>query len=90
MTTVVLNHRVKDFAAWKPFFDADDVRRRSAGARVLKVGTKPEDPNDVVMIFEVDDPNSFQKMAADPELRAVMDKAGVISEPQVVLMLNER
>ena len=88
MAIIILNHKVKDFSAWKPFFDADNERRRSSGLRIWKVCTKHGDPNDVYMIFEADDPDSFQTMANDPGLREIMEKAGVISEPKIELILD--
>ena len=90
MAIVIAHHRVKDFSAWKPFYDADISRRKNAGIHDWKVTTKKDDPNDVYMIWEVDDPEKLQGMFSDPELKAIIDKAGVITPPEVVLLLDSR
>lgn len=82
MAIVIGHHRVKNVTAWKPFYYGDLKRREEAGIKELKVGTKADDPNDVYMVFDVKDPSKFEGMISDPELRAVMDKAGVISVPE--------
>ena len=88
MAIVIGHHRVKNVTAWKPFYDDDLKRREKAGIKQLKLGTKDDDPNDVYMVFDVKDPSTFKGMINDPELRAVMDKAGVISVPEFFL-INE-
>jgi hypothetical protein len=86
MKTVILNHRVADFAKWKTVYDADEPRRVNAGLREIKVGTKADDENLVYIIFEANDISNFLSMANDPDLKEAMKKAGVISEPEVVVI----
>ena len=86
MKTVILNHRVEDFARWKVIYDADAPRRINAGLKEIKVGTKADDANLVYMIFEANDISKFLSMANDPDLKEAMKKAGVISEPEVVVI----
>ncbi len=52
MVTVIVQHEVKDFAQWKPVFDADEPNRAKAGVKLLGLYTSVKDPNDVTMIFE--------------------------------------
>jgi hypothetical protein len=86
MKTVILKHRVADYARWKPIYDADAPRRISAGLREIKVGQKEGDDNLVYMIWETLDDSRLRKMIEDPELLDVMKKAGVIGEPEVVVI----
>jgi hypothetical protein len=86
MATIILNHKVADYKTWLPYFEADLPRRKAAGLRDIKVSGKADDPNHVYMILETDDPESFKKMSNDPGLAEVMKKAGVISEPEVVIL----
>ncbi len=86
MSVVILNHRVKDFADWKPRYDADLPRRSEAGLKELYVGTKEDDPQEVYLIFEVKDVARAQKMLENPELHKVMDESGVIRRPSVTVL----
>lgn len=81
MAIIILNHDVKDFATWKPYYDADSGRRASAGLKEIAVGTKSDNPNKVYIIWE-GDPAKLENMVDDPDLKKVMDEAGVISRPE--------
>jgi|WetSurMetagenome_2_1015567.scaffolds.fasta_scaffold333803_1 hypothetical protein len=86
MKTVILKHRVADYTRWKPIYDADAPRRINAGLREIKVGQKEGDDNLVYMIWETLDATRLRKMIEDPELLEMMKKAGVIGEPEVVII----
>ena len=89
MAIMITHHRVKDYTTWRPIYDNDAARRKSNGIRDWKVAYNPADPNDIYMIWEVDDPEAIKGMVNDPLLRELMDKAGVISPPEPVLVLEE-
>jgi len=80
MTTLAVRHTVQDFDTWKAGFDGHDGARRSHGStgyRVLHEG------NSVLALIEFPDAASAQGFQADPSLREVMAKAGVIGAPDV-------
>ena len=85
MAIIILSHDVKDFAAWKPVYDADAPRRKNAGLKELAVGTKSDNPNKVYMIWE-GDPSLIDPMMKDPELKKEMERAGVISAPEFTII----
>ena len=85
MAIIILSHDVKNFASWKPIYDADVERRNSVGFKELAVGTKSDNPQKVYMIWE-GDPAPLEKMMKDPDLKAKMEKAGVISVPEVIVI----
>jgi hypothetical protein len=86
MATIIINHRVKDFHQWKSYYDADVKRRDAAGLQEISVGRMKEDPNNIYMIWESSNPEAAKRMAEDPELKALMEKAGVISEPEMIIL----
>jgi len=86
MSIVLVNHKVKDFNAWKPYFDADQERRSAAGLKDVYVTRKADDPNDVFMVFETEDADNAMKMMEDPNLKDVMDQAGVINRPTITVL----
>jgi len=79
---LAINHEVEDFDTWKEKFDADDARRTEAGLTLLGMATGADNPNLVYMMFATSDIEPAKEMLADPEMKEVMDEAGVISEPQ--------
>ncbi len=88
MVIVMLQHEVKDFAAWKVIFDGDEPGRAQAGVKLMGLYTAYENPNDVTMLFEVPKVETFDEAISDPQRQADMMKAGVTSAP-VVKMFNK-
>lgn len=87
MIYVYLTHKVIDFTKWKPYFDSDDEARKSFGVEVKKLFRSTEDANDVHILLEAPDEHSVKQCIERPELKVLMEKAGVISEP-VFKILN--
>jgi len=86
MKTVILSHRVKDFTAWKPVYDADTDRRTQAGLKEIAVGKDTNDKQEVYMIYQTQDVDRAMKMMDDPDLAEAMQKAGVISKPKFIIL----
>jgi hypothetical protein len=86
MATIILSHKVSDYKAWKKHYDADASRREKAKLKEIHVGPKADDPNNVYIIFQTSNAAAFEKMVKDPELKAVMKKAGVIGQPKVTML----
>jgi len=82
------SHKVRDFAAWKPFFDADAPRRAEAGMRLKHLFRNAADPNDVHLLFEVDDPARAAAMLQSPQTQRIMQEAGVLSPPQGLVLVE--
>lgn len=83
MITVIVQHEVKDFAQWKPVFDADEPNRSKAGVSLKGLYTSVKNPNDVTMIFEVADAGMIDSFLNNPQLKEAMKEGGVISTPVV-------
>jgi hypothetical protein len=86
MAFIIANHKVADFTKWKPYFDSDKKRQSDAGLKLVKVGRKSDDPNDVYMIWETKDPTGFKSMLKDQGLADIMKQAGVMSEIKWVIV----
>ena len=86
MTTLVVRHTVADFDTWKGGFDDHGEVRRSHGAtdhRVLRDG------NNVLALIDFPDAAAAQAFQADPSLRDVMHKAGVIEAPDISVWVED-
>jgi hypothetical protein len=66
-------HDVKDYSKWRPFFNTDSTNRKAAGLMDLVVGRGADNPNHM----------KGKAFAADPKLKETMDKAGVVSKPEM-------
>jgi hypothetical protein len=82
MSTIFLQHRVADYDAWRPVYDADRPRRDAAGLREIGVYRDADDPNMVLIVWDADGPEGFRAMFTSEELKAKMQEAGVVSAPE--------
>ena len=85
MTVLVVQHRVRDFDAWKPVFDEHESSRREHGAQRHWLYRTVEDPNDVVVAVEFPSVDAARSFTQDPGLREAMERGGVEGEPHVHL-----
>lgn len=85
---MLVQHKVKDFAAWKQVFDSAYDLRTSNGELANQIYRDASDPNRLTVVFKWDSLANAQKYANSPELKAAMEKAGVEGPPNVHF-LNE-
>ncbi|MGO9902384.1 MAG: cyclase [Solirubrobacteraceae bacterium] len=83
MTILVVEHKVRDFEAWKLVFDEHEPVRRSHGAQRHWLYRTAEDPNDVVLAVEFTSQEKGRAFLGDPSLRETMQRAGVQGEPHI-------
>jgi hypothetical protein len=80
---VEINHVVKDYAVWKKAFDADSTARIASGLGFIALGKSMDNPNNVSITLSAADLTKAKAFAADPRLKDVMQKNGVISKPEI-------
>ena len=80
---VMVQHRVSDFDAWKLVFDQHGDVRRRYGATGHEIYRGIEDPNEITVVNRFPSKEEAQAFAADPSLKEVMARGGVISEPRM-------
>ena len=83
MASMIVSHKVRDYAAWRPLYDAHESSRAGAGITNGRVYRKAEDPNDLVILFDVADVSKARAWTAGEDLKTVMDKAGVLGAPTI-------
>lgn len=86
MVTTILTHEVKDFSDWKKGFDLDETNRSGMGIKVKGLYRSAEHPNMVTVITEVPSVEAIKGFLANPELKATMEKAGVVGMPEVKIL----
>jgi quinol monooxygenase YgiN len=88
MATMLIQIKVKDFAAWKKVFETGDGFRKSNGELSHQLYNDASDPNKITAIYKWNSLANAQKFAQSPELKALMMEAGVQGPPNVYF-LNE-
>jgi quinol monooxygenase YgiN len=88
MATMLVQHSVKDYAAWKEVYDSVNDLRAANGELSDKIYRDTDDPNKLTVIFKWDSLANAQNYANSPELKAAMEKAGVEGRPNIHF-LNE-
>ncbi len=84
MSYLFVRHKVKDFDAWKPLYDAHRVARAVAGLKQLYLLRNAADPNDVLLLFETSDLEKARAFARSEDLQQTMKKAGVTGVPEIL------
>ncbi len=88
MASMLIQHKVKNFAEWKKVFDSVAGVRASAGELSSQIFRDSSNPNSLTVINKWNSLENAQKFAHSPELKAAMEKAGV-EGPPTVYFLNE-
>lgn len=78
-----ISHTVKDYAVWRKAFDEDSVVRKANGLELIAMGRNLDNPNNISVALNVSDLSKAKAFAADPRLKYVMQKNGVISKPEI-------
>lgn len=81
--TLVVRHRVDDYAAWRPVYDSLEPLRAQHGCTDARVWRLSDDGNDVLVTHDFASPEQAAAFAGDPDLKAGMGRAGVAGAPQV-------
>ncbi len=89
MTQMLIRHTVRDFAKWKPAYDAHRSARQAAGLRDLHLWRNVDNQNDVFVLFEVSDVAKAKSFAASPDLKQAMTNAGVTGAPDIVFLSGD-
>ena len=83
MAHLLIQHKVADFAKWKTAYDTHAAARQSAGLKEEHLWRSADNANEVVILFAAADLGKAKAFAASPDLREVMQKAGVVDKPDV-------
>ena len=89
MTYLLVRHNVKDYATWKPVFDAHHAKIKSSGGTGGQVFRNADNPNEVLVLTEWDDLKNARQFTQSEDLRTTMEKAGVISKPELFFLDGE-
>ncbi len=80
---VEIDHTVKDYAKWRPAFNGDTAARAASGLEFIVIGRGMDNPNSVAIYLKATDVQKAKDFAANPRLKDLMQKNGVISKPDI-------
>ena len=83
---MLIRHKVADFGKWKPVYDAHQPSRQRAGLKEEHPFHNAEDPNEVLLLFSVEDVDKAKAFSASDDLRQAMEKSGVSDKPDVYFL----
>lgn len=83
MATMFVRHRVQDFDAWKAEYDRFEPQRHAMGVTGQGVYQADGDPTDVTVYHHFESVEAARRFAGSDELRAGMQRAGVLGEPDI-------
>ena len=78
MASIVRRSRVEDYARWKAVYQAGEAARQAAGWRDQEVFRNPDDPNEIVILTEVDDVERARAYAESEDVRRRQRASGLM------------
>jgi hypothetical protein len=81
--TLVVRHKVNDYAAWRNVYDELESLRVEHGCTSDRVMRLPDNANDVLITHDFPSVEQANSFAHDPALQAGMQRGGVDGVPVV-------
>jgi quinol monooxygenase YgiN len=78
-----VRHTVADPKAWRKAYDGFAEVQRKGGVVAKAVFQSVDDPSDVTVVHDFKDLETAKAFTASPDLKATMEKAGVVGAPQL-------
>lgn len=88
MVAMIVRHRVANYDKWRELFDSMHATRAAHNWIGAEVFRDAADPNLVTIVNHVHDIDSAKRYGGSPDLRAAMERGGVLGAPDIQF-LNE-
>ena len=90
MPWILVRTKVEDYNKWKTVFDEDSSNRKEMmGSKGGFLFGNADDPNEVIILLEVDDLEKARQFAQSDDLKEAMEKGGVVGQPDIVFIDDE-
>lgn len=86
MITVMINHEVSDYKAWKKTFDEYEPIRTIAGFKLINIYSDINNPNKITILFNAPSIEAVHSVFDNPKLKKDMIDAGVIVKPEIQIL----
>ena len=74
---MTITAKVANYEKWKPVYESHDSIRQANGLHNYVVARGIDDPNMIMVALKMDDADKAKAMAASPEMKERMKKAGI-------------
>jgi hypothetical protein len=81
LPAMMVTFQIKDYAAWRPVFDAAAPERVKAGVIGAKVYRNADAPGDLLVVFELGSEAQGRAWMRSAEVRAAWQQGGVVGQP---------
>jgi hypothetical protein len=88
MTTMIVDHRVEDYDAWRPHFDRSWTQDWTKDVRSCQVWRDGDDPNHIFVANTLDS-RAAEALAGNPQLLEAMAEGGVIPDSVRIAYVEE-
>ena len=88
MAWIHVRHRVGDYNRWKEVFDGLSELKMRYGWKRYRIFQVAGDRNDLLVMEEFDSVEQARSFLESKDLRNAMQAAGVVSAPEVSLLLG--
>jgi len=82
----IITHFVSDFSAWKVVYGSADELRKEEGLTNNLILRSLSNENSVTVMGTTPSGENFKRFLTNPEVKTTMEKAGVISEPEISIL----
>jgi hypothetical protein len=89
MSQMIIRHKVADFEKWKRAYKDHQSVRQAAGLKDRHLWRNFDDPNEVIVMFDVSDLGKARDFAGSADLKEKMLSAGVQGAPDIVFLSDE-
>ncbi|MDQ3442983.1 MAG: antibiotic biosynthesis monooxygenase [Chloroflexota bacterium] len=83
MPTLLIRHKVTDYATWQAVFDEQEATRRAHGCQLGRLFRSVSDPNEILIYLEWDDIERARLFAQSDDLREELKRGEVADEPDM-------
>jgi heme-degrading monooxygenase HmoA len=81
MPSLLIHHRVADYAVWSAVFAEQEIVRLANGSRGGRILRAAADPAEILVLLEWDDLERARLFVDSDDMQEAMRRAGVIGEP---------
>ncbi len=88
MPYILIRHKIKDYAKWKPVFAVNGLNRRAMGSLGSQLFRCADNPDELVILLEWDDLEGAREYIQSDDFREALERGGISDEPDVYLLGN--
>ena len=80
---LICRNKVTDFEKWKAVFDSHAEAHAEFGLKLQNLWRGVDNPNEVFMLFEVENEEKARAFVTSPEVPDAQSQAGVVELPDI-------